>query len=373
MFLRYRFLFMLAAVIACQHFGLDLRAQDVAKDARTPQASESVTQTILPPLNIEASVDITDIVFPAVQREPFAVAMVDLEGVSVDQMVNLRLTIHNGSQRDLSFVNTTTSCVCFRFTPSQVILPSGANMLAEVNFSVPRSSIDDGFEFSVESRVGGHRDSRIVFRGKLVNHLQLQPSIFLRVGEGMGRWRIPVVYSSPVDLNTLSIEKSAELDDIQLILSKDQQGIFIDVLANDKSFGGDWKMGAVRLVSTTGPVTESKILISRQHPVEVSPAVLRFRAEQVDGEKVLKSSIIIRIDGRVVSDADEPSSVDFKCGSLPIAFKLQKLARGIYKATLKIDEESIIGADHEAPLDWEVRFKDGRVITGNATTLFPGE
>lgn len=195
------------------------------------------------------------------KQEGFSFSSVEVSTVAAGQACRVDLTIVNQRDTPVPLQQVKTSCGCASVTfPVAVILP-GERVTGEVLVRLPASTPTGVFTVGIQfSNQGSFEPTAHISLGfPLSGSLSLESYVgTFEVCNPIETWRIPVRFTAPITEQSLVIQKSEALRDVQvkLVTSDDQYflefSVAEDLVSDSGLFGtfrvSDSRVGAVEAI-----------------------------------------------------------------------------------------------------------------------------
>ncbi len=230
-----------------------------------------------------------DVEFAPTNRGPsIFYSRVDLGALSLGEAHEIELRLTNGMKEPVSFKTIRASCGCSTVKIPASELAPGESVLGKINFRVPNqvgareffiqlAFYDDPLAPpTADLEFMGHISGLLQF-GSIANPLEVKGKL--------GSFKIPLLFSEPVTIESLEVQTSDELRDVVWKLENSEQAAYVQLIVPRAMLPANGLSGDLTVLDRkSGKKVSVFIKIVPKPPVTLSPLALRFQIKE-DGSR----------------------------------------------------------------------------------------
>ena len=302
----------------------------------------------------------------------FYTADANLGPLEPGQKYVAQIEIRNPSEENIPVDKTKTSCSCTGFNvPANMIL-AGESVVSDVSFTMPSSSEDGKYRFSVDLFGKGKHVLRLTVTAEIQGNLHINDAHrIVELQSGLNTLRIPVFVSRPIELENLRVAKTESLGDATLKIVNVSTRTYLELSIHSDELQESYLSGSVSVIDKlSGKSAKLTLLFTKSRPYRLSPSYVRFISVPNEANnKSFSANLILQIvDPALVPDHD----LQVKCsmvGKKVKAVGVKKLSNQVYKIKLTLSKEEVESLDLslDNKISWEFGLKD---LQGVETTKF---
>ena len=259
--------------------------------------------------------------------------------------VNVVFKMVNQSDEPITFASVAKQCACSQFKSAGFTIPANSDLECSFKLKIPRRRNDSKMKAGLT--LFDETKAPLI---SLVFHLELEGLLAFRDSFGIVNFgteqeiktlEIPFVITSPLDLNSISVESSESLRGLDFRLAPLGRGAACLRVAIARSvLAGGSVSGEVSVQDkTSGLKSTHQLTIKREDELEVSPQILRFRRK---GDKLVAKSIV-RLPPSIINEqtvaegnVKRQFSVSCKIADQKVTSEVRQLSDGIYRVFLSV-------------------------------------
>ena len=279
----------------------------------------------------------------------------------------LTLDIQNNSDTTVEFDKADTSSPSRKIVFEKGFFPARGSTEAVIFFTTPQSINGKSYSASVEFRYKRDKVCGLVIRGVLAENLHLSwPAKTIDLDKGDSKAEVPFLFSSPITLDSLSVEKSKKLEtylDAEIIADEKDpnQGILL-LRSLDSKQVKETIIGSVLLSHKhTGKSQRLTVHLQRDTDISIHPRYLDF-VQREKGSKVLTANLLIRLSRNTTSKKENekrksPSvSAKLDSGKFHGLMKVKKLSNRIFRVSVSFSKDDLNAMTKtQQQLEWNIR------------------
>jgi|GEM_PF-2584097 len=316
----------------------------------------------------------------------------------------LSLSLTNNTEVPIAIKTLKTSCTCISPRFPESILEPGKTVSGDVFFRVPAESSTGEFHGRIEFHVDPASPpiGAVNFSGAILGSLYAGGNVHvLELKENVGEWDIPVFFTAPITLDSLTVEKGPGLEDVQVSLVRNRHGHFLRLMVADPMLDPGGVLGSLELIhKPTGQSRRISLTICRAAPFRLSPQTLHFvrkKDRETEYRAIamlqLSDDLVRKVENDAVKTDDPPETlltgVQLRIGDETITLDSVRLGTSlVYKLTATCTEEFLkdqiarlknSGKAEQADsfpanVVWMVQITDsGFSVQGDFRVTFPGD
>ncbi len=325
----------------------------VAQDATDGSAVQADKQVSNKAKEISSIVDMKHL------ANGFHSANADLGALIPGQKYLATIAILNPSESDLEIDKTKTSCACTEFSVSAKSIPAGNSVDSKVAFTMPKSTKDGIYTFSVDLFGGGKHVLRLTVLAQVLGNLHINKAHrVVELGDGLNTVQIPVFLSEPIRHRDLIPFKSDALGDAALSIVEDSGSIFLKIVVHSSELEHSYLSGNVGVVdSVSKKRADLSLLFSRSTPFRISPLLPRFKQSNIDDDLV--ANIMMQIVDEKLAPAGKLKIECWIAEKKVKRLEVRKLSNLVYRMKIRLsdDEVEAIDSSVENFISWKFGFK----------------
>ncbi len=273
-------------------------------------------------------------------------AAVDLGNLPVGKQIVIQLTLRNPYDEDIHFSGTEKRCACSQFRSEKKLIPKRDELKCTLKIKTPTAQKSLAVATPVVLVQNEIPVVRMEFTYQLDGLLafgELMSVVRFENGEQSKNLKIPILASPPIDVRKVQVNQSENLGDLKFEIVAGDSGGMLQTTVTDAILDKGEVRGELTVVyPDTGQDDRYYLIIKDARTSEISPQVVHFRRQG----KGLSASATVRIVGDRNTgkpDAANSESEPVSCWHLgeKLSMKLEKLANGLYRVELLVDEQGI--------------------------------
>lgn len=318
-----------------------------------------------------------DLVFKAPVKhlyDGFYTSTVDLGRLEAGTKYNIELWLINPHSEDVNLDSTRTSCKCSGFKADGKLLKRDGRLKTQLSISVPKSTKDGKFGFSVDGYdAKGKHVLRVNGRAELKGniHIDNTKSLF-EVGDGVSEIRIPISFSDPVKGDSISAYVSDGLE--SCVTKVDTRGgkSYLVITVHRDVMDGSYIAGFVGIKDkNSGLSARLDIIISKSRPFVLSPSVPRFVEIPKSKPKRFRAKLFLQVIDPSLLPSDK-KKISIRCTTVDgnrVPVQVKPLSKSVFQLQVELTESdlTLIDREKEKELNWSFGFKPGSM---RSTTSF---
>ena len=272
----------------------------------------------------------------------YGCASVDLGDLEPSCTYQIALQLDNNTLQDIAFDGAKSNCKCsqIEFKTNRLLAHASAPFIIEIR--TPEKSPTGEFNVAIELMKAKATVGTINFRAKLAGNLFVQESGRFIVREALKEFRIPFVFSHPIEPRNLVTQLPESLTDIvQVEIEQNADKYFLKLLVEPSLMATDLALGNITLSDkVSGVAVHSNVMIQRSGPVSISPRSLNFYSN-AEHPSVYEAAAIVEFAPELVASAGADSVLQISChvGDKPVAVENKRLTSSLFRLKLTFEHE----------------------------------
>ena len=301
--------------------------------------------------------------------------VLNLGRLGVSKKVIVTMTFKNQTDDEIEFSDVSKKCSCSAFKKKNYVIPAGAEQEVKLTIKTPaRARSKESSQWVTFVERGGSTVLRAELKFELDGILAFKEAMGILEFQADNNFRevqLPLVITDPVQLETVEIETSENLQDISFTIEKSENGAFVKAKISDKILADGKVRGEIYISSPAAASKDCYFLVVRDSATDdISPNVLSFRSKN----GVVSATAIVQIAARHHETPANPIGASFRGQEIPVEIKMLK--KNTFRVQLNLNDELVAamsnaGAEQEnskpSEISWSIN--NGKTTTQKATAF----
>jgi hypothetical protein len=280
----------------------------------------SLAQAQNKPLDSPEKVDHRVVEMEAKRQGTFFSTSAESDPIHVGEEVWFRLKIRNTTDETIAFEKIVVGCVCSGVECKEPVIEPGKTieMVVRLKQGASRASTYGVNLKGVSAK--GESILLISIHGELLDVLAIDSPPVLEAKSALSTWQIPIIVGAPLNPESLDVELSPELRDMEKKIVIRNGKAFIELTAPAVAIGYSGISGEIHVVENVNKIRASARITFLTRPLaRVSPELVTFRKTEVGSFSA--NFLVQAVDQFSESSSKESAREN---GLLDIDFKIDK-------------------------------------------------